>query len=115
MRTSEERLAKMYQRAGELRQQRRNRTVLGLQAAVSGLTLTAVILLAVFLPRFAVGGDPGQIPDNLRASIFTESPMLSYVVIAVLAFLLGIMVTVFCFYLRKLQQGNDRETEQGDR
>ena len=45
----------------------------------------------------------------MSASLFSGSGALGYIVIALLSFLLGVSVTVFCFRLKKWQDERDRE------
>ena len=45
----------------------------------------------------------------MNASIFSDSGVSGYLVIAILAFLLGITVTVFCFRLKKYMDGKGPE------
>ena len=63
----------------------------------------------------APGGDIG----SMNASIFADSHVLGYIIIALLAFALGVSVTIFCYYLKRLnQQADDFEdkpyTDQED-
>lgn len=52
----------------------------------------------------------------MAASIFGNSEALGYIAIGLLAFLLGIFVTILCFRIRLLDgQGRDTEDKKGDR
>ena len=44
---------------------------------------------------------PGTITGSAAASIFADHASLGYVVVALLAFCLGALVTVFCFRIKK--------------
>ena len=44
---------------------------------------------------------PTQAGSGTTASIFTENPLLGYIVVALVALLLGISVTVLCFRLKQ--------------
>ena len=48
----------------------------------------------------------------MTGSIFGESIVLDYIMISILAFLLGACVTAFCLRLRKLQKPKDEEDEK---
>lgn len=48
---------------------------------------------------------------HMTDSIFGESPVLDYIMISVLAFLLGACVTVFCLRLKQWKQSKDEEDE----
>ena len=51
----------------------------------------------------------------MSASIFSGSGYLGYIVIGIVAFLLGCAVTVFCFRLRKWQKDKENEDDAYDR
>jgi cell division protein FtsW (lipid II flippase) len=107
MRTNEERIAAMHARAAELRKEKRKREtrLAGLTAVVLCLALT--VALAAWMPRLstAMTGAPGA----MSASMFSDSGALGYIVVALLAFLLGVSVTVFCLRLEKWREEKDRE------
>lgn len=105
MRTNEERIAAMHVRAAELNTQKRANHVRILQSAGAAVSFAAVILLALSMPNISAFG-PGSAagsPNDMHASIFGESSALGYVVISVIAFLLGTAVTIFCFRLKRWQ------------
>ena len=53
---------------------------------------------------------------DMAASIFGNSEALGYIAIGLLAFLLGICVTILCFRIRLLDgQSQDTEDKKGDR
>ena len=115
MRTNEERIAKMHARAEEIEKEQRRRRVRIAQSAAAAVSFAAVILLAVFMPQLAPAGDgfaPGSsapaAPGDMQASIFGGSGVLGYIVIAIIAFLLGAFVTAFGFRLKRWQDKKDR-------
>ena len=48
-------------------------------------------------------------------SVFHSSAALGYIVIGLLAFLLGVCVTILCFRLRQLEREDERDAESGER
>lgn len=56
---------------------------------------------------------PGGVPGSAAASIFTGREALGYVVIAILAFCLGALVTILCFRVRKYTEEN-RNDDRAD-
>lgn len=48
---------------------------------------------------------------NMTGSIFGEGAVLDYIMIFVLAFLLGCCVTVFCLRLKQWQKDKDEKDE----
>ena len=109
MRTSEERIAAMHQRAEEIKKEDRRLKTRGLQAALFAVCFAAAVFFAVFVSGLTVPSVKEPAAGIMNASIFSGSTMLGYVVVAVLAFFLGIMVTVFCFYLKKWQNHDDKK------
>lgn len=117
MRTNEERINAMHARASELNRQRRARQVRIMQAAGAAVSFAATIVLAVCIPRLAnfeaasAGSPIGQTGTSgtMNASIFGNSAALGYIVIALIAFLLGVTLTIFCFRLREWQRHKDKQ------
>ena len=109
MRTNEERIAAMHARARELEKERRSRRVIAAGAVGSVLSFAAVIVLALLMPGMMEKVLPMSEAEGLSASIFAGSSILGFLVIGIVAFLLGISVTVFCYRLKKWQEEKDRE------
>lgn len=109
MRTSEERIAALHQRAAELEMEKRKHKVQMIQAISVTVCFVAVILLALILPGISGNFSQKVGSSGMSASIFSNSIVLPYIVIGILAFLLGISVTVFCIRLKKWQDDKDRE------
>ena len=104
MRTNEERIAVMHQRAKQLQYENRKRTSGYIQAAAVTLSFAAVLLLAFLMPSFAGVSMKDAIPAGMHASIFSESNALGYIIVSIVAFTLGAAVTIFCFYMKKWQE-----------
>ena len=114
MRTNEERIAAMHKRAAELEKEKRQRRVLIIQAVSAAACFAAVIALAFFMPGFSQAFASGNSQGSMSASIFSESSVLGYIVIGILAFLLGAAVTIFCFRLKKWQKDKERQPESDE-
>lgn len=111
MRTNEERIAAMHSRAAELNKQHRAHKVRVLQSAGATIALAATIMLAIFMPRIA---DFNTVPaegasDSMNASVFSDSGALGLIVIAIIAFLLGVSTAIFCFRLKEWKDDKDEE------
>jgi membrane protein DedA with SNARE-associated domain len=113
MRTNEERIAEMHARAKELNRQKRTHRVRILQSAFAAACFAAVILMAVYMPKTVtlLTDSAAASSEDMQASIFIRSGAIGYVVIAVIAFLLGMTVTVFCFCLKKWQEEKEQEED----
>lgn len=51
----------------------------------------------------------------MNGSILSGNGMLGYIVIGIIAFALGIAVTVFCYQIKKYQTGNDEDAGSVDK
>ncbi len=100
MRTSEERVKELHRRMEDRQWTRRHR-----QYVIGSVTACAACLMITIILAFSVAGMPAGSPiagsDSYTASIFTNYSALGYVVVALVAFCLGALVTVFCFRLRE--------------
>ena len=107
MRTNEEMLHAAHGRVSERRRARsRRRTILvGGGAAACAVALIAPMALA--MPAFQDKLVPGNVSAAMQASILADSGALGYAVVGIVAFLLGVAVTVFCVLLRKQQNGEE--------
>lgn len=109
MRTDKERIAAMHKRAAELEREKRGRTVRLIQAASVALCVLFLAGISLAMPKLAAVSGSDAAAQGMRASIFSENSALGYIVIGILAFLLGVCVTIFCFQLRKWQKDRDSE------
>ena len=101
MRTNEERITALHERAGKLSRERRRRQFAAVCAASAAVCIGLLIGLACLIPKTVENPTVEYAKNSLNASIFSGSNMLGFIVIVILAFLLGITVTVFCFRLKK--------------
>ena len=109
MRTGEERILAMHQRAAQLEYEKRSRTARLAGTAAVAVCLALTILMASVMPSVTGAVNYGSAPAGMNASLFAGSPVLGYIVIAIAAFLLGAAVTVFCFRLKKWRDENPGE------
>ena len=112
MRSREERVRAVCCRVAQMRRQRRLRAITAGAVAASVL-VTAV--LAVQMPERmrAVAGN--EVEDvQAAASVFRNGGAAGYVLIGLLAFVLGICVTVLCFRIRELEKARMDEEKRED-
>lgn len=112
MRTNEERLAALHKRADEIENTYRIRRNTILQVASLAAGLVLVILMALAMPRYVGLIDSETASNIMSASIFSDSWVIGYIVIAVIAFLLGISVTIFAFRLKRMGDGDKHPREK---
>ena len=116
MRSHEERIAKTKRRiaAREWTQRiRRNRCIM---VATTVACLALLVVAALSMPNITAqspaANDTGF---EMAASMYSESAALGYIIIGLLAFLLGVCVTILCFRLRQMNRENEQNKESEDR
>ena len=114
MRSHEERVAETKRRIAKIeREKRRRRNTVTMASAVAAC-LALLIGASLAMPDIAASIQTGDYSGfETAASIFHGGAALGYIVIGLLAFLLGVCVTVLCFRLRQMsrEDGQDRESE----
>ena len=114
MRSHEERVAETKRRIAKIeRAKRRRRNTITIASSVAAcLALLEGASLA--MPGIAAKIQTGDYYGfETAASIFHGGAALGYIVIGLLAFLLGVCVTVLCFRLRQMsrEDGQNEESE----
>ena len=109
MRTAEERIKCMHERASQIRREERKRRVRIMQAVSMVAGLAAVIVLAFLMPGAISKNAAGTAGGGMYASIFADSSALGIILLCVAAFALGVTVTIFCYRLK--EWSNERHEE----
>ena len=112
MRSTDERVAAVERRLKDLARQdnQRRRGYIGMITAF----LLVVVGMGSAMPGIMSGFTAGDYTDTgMMASIFYEGSALGYVLIGLMAFALGICLTVLCFLLNR-QNKRDREESDED-
>lgn len=113
MRNTEERVAAVRLRVKAMKRQKQVR-----QGRIIGLSSVAAGLLFITGLSFALPGMLSGLPGGAHtysgtaASIFDGNRSFGYVLIGVLAFCLGVSVTMLCYRIR-LRNQEDREDNDG--
>ena len=114
MRSHEERVVEAKRRIAKIeREKRRRRDTITIASAVAAC-LALLIGASLAMPGIAASIQTCDYSGfETAASIFHGGAALGYIVIGLLAFLLGVCVTVLCFRLRQInrEDGQDRESE----
>ena len=114
MRSYEERVAETKRRiAARQREKRLRRNTITMASAVAAC-LALLIGASLAMPGIAAHIQTGDYSGfETAASMYGGGAALGYIVIGLLAFLLGVCVTVLCFRLRQMnrEDGQDRESE----
>ena len=114
MRSYEERVAEAKRRIAKIEQEKRRRRNTITMASAVAACLVLLIGVSLAMPGIAASIQTGNYSGfETAASIFHSGAALGYIVIGLLAFLLGVCVTVLCFRLRQMswEDEQDRESE----
>ena len=112
MRSHEERVAETKRRiAARQREKRLRRNTITIASAVAAC-LALLIGASLAMPGIAASIQTGDYSGfETAASIFHDGAALGYIVIGLLAFLLGVCVTVLCFRLSQMSREDDQNNE----
>ena len=113
MRSHEERVAETKRRIAKIergKRLRRNKITMASAVAACLVLLTGA---ALAMPGIAASIRTGDYSGFETAASMYGGGALGYIVIGLLAFLLGVCVTVLCFRLRQMnrEDGQDEESE----
>ena len=114
MRSHEERVTETKRRIAKIERENRLRRHTIARASAVAACLALLIGASLAMPGIAASIRTGNYSGfETAASIFHSGAALGYIVIGLLAFLLGVCVTVLCFRLRQMsrEDGQDRESE----
>lgn len=114
MRSSEERIAAVKRRAAQLERRKTRLRSRMLAAASAAACLALIIGLAAAMPGITADIDAQNYTGfETAATMLGGGGALGYLVMALLAFLLGVCVTILCFRLRR-EEENDPDRRQED-
>ena len=115
MRSHEERVAETKRRIAAMERKKRLRRNTVTMASAVAACLVLLIGASLAMPGIAANIQTGDYSGfETAASIFHGGAALGYIVIGLLAFLLGVCVTVLCFRLRQMNGDDiqDKESEE---
>ena len=112
MRSYEERVAETKRRIAARQREKRLRRNTIIMASAVAACLALLIGASLAMPGIAAHIQTGDYSGfETTASIFHSGAALGYIVIGLLAFLLGVCVTVLCFRLRQMNREDDQNNE----
>ena len=116
MRTSKERARLIHRRTAEIKQERRIKRQRRLDAACMAVCLLLVIGIGTMMPGLMRNAADGSIVHSSgTASLLGSHAALGYIIMGLLAFLLGVCVTVLLYRLRRREERQKREdAEDGE-
>ena len=112
MRSHEERVVETKRRIAAMERKKRLRRNTVTMASTVAACLVLLIGASLAMPGIAANIQTGDYSGfETAASIFHGGTALGYIVIGLLAFLLGVCVTVLCFQLRQMNREDDQNKE----
>jgi hypothetical protein len=115
MRNTEERVLAVKQRAKELERQTRIRKGRVVTASYAAACLLLIIGLSLAMPNVMAGIPEGEYAYfGAAAGIFDRSGGFCYALIGLLAFLLGVSVTILGYRLNLRNRLEREDSEDGD-
>ena len=115
MRNHKERVAETKRRIAKIEREKRLRRNTITMASAVAACLTVLVGVSLAMPGIAANIQTGDYSGfETAASIFHGGAALGYIVIGLLAFLLGVCVTVLCFRIRQLSRENAQDKESED-
>ena len=111
MRSHEERVAETKRRIAKIEREKRRRNTVTMASAVAAC-LALLIGASLAMPGIAASIRTGDYSGfETAASMYGGGAALGYIVIGLLAFLLGVCVTVLCFRLHQMNREDDQNKE----
>ena len=109
MRSNEERIAEVKRRIAEKEYKKRLRREWA--AAVCCVAACLAVIAGVSVSRIEMGTSSGF---ETAARMLGGSTALGYIVVGLLAFVLGVCVTVLCFRIRRLNEEEQTGEQKGE-
>ena len=114
MRSNEERVAAVKRRVEQIQRQKRRRKNRLLALSSAAACLAVIVGASFFMSGISEKLVAGNYTEyETAASVFGGGAAAGYIIIGLLAFVLGVCVTVLCFKLKAFQK-KDEETEDSD-
>lgn len=115
MRSHEERVAETKRRIANIEREKRLRRNAITMASAVAACLALLIGASLAMPGIAASIQTGDYSGfETAASMYGGGAALGYIVIGLLAFLLGVCVTVLCFRLRQMNREDGQNEESED-
>ena len=115
MRTNEERAGLIHKRTASIKRERQKRKQRALDMICIAACLILVVGIGLFMPGLTAGIPGGEVHHaSGAASLVGSHSALGYILMGIMAFLLGVFVTVLLYRLhrrneRKQQENSDDE------
>ena len=108
MRTNEERAGLIRQRTAEIKRERQKRKQRALDALCMAACLLLVVGVGALMPGLTISGGEVRHASG-AASLVGSHAALGYILMGLMAFLLGVCVTVLLYRLHRRNERKQRE------
>ncbi len=112
MLTEKEQITAMHERADRIIEQKKARRIQVITVVAFTVCLALIILAGTVMPGILGQARLSVQNSGMTASILTESSILGFVVIGIMAFILGVLVTILCYRLKN-QHGSTINSDIG--
>ena len=115
MRTDEERTRLIQKRSAEIKRERQKRKQRALDLICIAACLLLIVGIGSFLPDWVVGIPGGEVHHaSGAASLVGSHAALGYILMGLMAFLLGVCVTVLLYRLHRRNERKQRENSDDE-
>ena len=110
MRTNEERIGLIHKRTAEIKRERNRKIQRALDMICIAACLILVVGIGLFMPGWTAGITGGEVHHTSGAASLVGSHVaLGYILMGLMAFLLGVCVTVLLYRLHRRNARKQRE------
>lgn len=102
MRSTDEQIREIMKRAEHKHEKRSSQRVVASLTVACCACIAFLVLTALYLPGMSTAGTSQA--NGHYGSLLLNTSYMGYVVIGVIAFVLGICVTMLCLYLRRMRK-----------
>ena len=115
MRTNEERARLVHNRTAEIKRKRQRLKQRAFDMICIAACLALVVGIGSFMPGLAIGITAGEVHHaSGTASLVGSHEALGYILMGLMAFLLGVCVTVLLYRLRRSKEKSKRENSDDE-
>ena len=115
MRTNEERAGLIHMRTAKIKRERQKRKQRALDMICIAACLILIIGIGSFLPDWVVGIPGGEVHHaSGAASLVGSHAALGYILMGLMAFLLGVCVTMLLYRLHRRNERKQRENSNDE-
>ena len=115
MRTNEERAGLIHKRTAEIKRERQKRKQRALDMICIAACLLLILGIGSFMPGLAAGIPGGEVHHaSGAASLVGSHAALGYILMGIMAFLLGVCVTVLLYRLHRRNERKHRENSDDE-